>query len=59
MFRNTILPIIVLIWGAALVIDLLASGPDGDGAYAGGQVAAGVFGALMVALAVRHLVRTR
>ena len=59
MFRNTVLPIIVLVWGALIVINMLTSGPEGSGAYAAGQLAAGVFGVVMVVLAVRHLLRAR
>lgn len=59
MFRNTVLPIIVLVWGAAVALNVLVSGPSGDGAYASGQIAAGVFGIVMVTAATRHLLRAR
>jgi peptidoglycan/LPS O-acetylase OafA/YrhL len=59
MFRSRILPAIIAVWGALIVIRLLAIGASGDGAYGDGQYAAGVFGLVMVAAGVRALLKAR
>jgi membrane associated rhomboid family serine protease len=49
------LPVIVLVWGAAILINGLINGPSGGGSYASGQLFAMVVGAVMVFLASRQL----
>jgi hypothetical protein len=59
MFRSQILPALIALWGAALVLNIVISGPDGSGAYASGQLAAGVLGAVMLFAGVRAVRKAR
>jgi hypothetical protein len=59
MFRSQILPAVIAVWGAAIVINALATGTNGSGAYAAGQAAAPIFGIVMVVLGVRALLKAR
>jgi hypothetical protein len=59
MFRSRILPAIVAVWGALVVLRLLITGAEGNGAYGAGQYAAGVFGVVMVVLGIRALLKAR
>lgn len=59
MFRTHILPAIIALWGAAIVLNTLLNGPDGSGAYATGQLAAGAFGVVMIVLGTRSLLKAR
>lgn len=59
MFRSQILPALIAPWGAALVFNTVVSGPDGSGAYATGQLAAGVFGAVMLVAGARAVLKAR
>lgn len=59
MFRTHILPAIVALWGTAIVLNTLLSGPDGSGAYATGQLVGGAFGVIMIVLGGRSLLKAR
>lgn len=59
MFRTHILPAIIALWGTAIVLNTLLSGPDGSGAYATGQLAGGAVGVIMIILGTRSLLRAR
>ena len=59
MFRSTILPSIVALWGAAIIINTLLNGTEGSGSYGAGQSAAALIGVIMVALGVRAVVKAR
>jgi len=59
MFRSHILPAIIAVWGAAIVLNTVISGPDGSGSYASGQLAAGVLGAVMAFAGVRAVMQAR
>jgi hypothetical protein len=59
MFRSRILPAIVAVWGALVVLRLLVTGTEGNGAYGAGQYAAGVFGVVMVVAGIRALLKAR
>lgn len=53
-----ILAIVITLWGAGIVLrGLLGDGLAGSGAYGGGQMAAFIFGFVMVGAGVRHIVK--
>lgn len=53
-----VLAIVITLWGAGIVLrGLLGAGLDGSGAHGGGQMAAFLFGFVMVGAGLRHLVR--
>jgi hypothetical protein len=53
-----ILALVVTVWGAGIVLrGLLGDGVDGTGAYGAGQIAAFLFGGLMVVAGIRHIAR--
>jgi energy-converting hydrogenase Eha subunit A len=56
MFRSLIVPIIVILWGGAIVLRTLF-GEHGSGAYGAGALVAGVLGAVMVFAGVRALAK--
>jgi hypothetical protein len=56
MFRSRILPAIVAVWGALVVLRLIMNGAS-EGAYGAGQLAAGLFGLVMVVAGVRQLLK--
>ena len=59
MFRTHILPAIIALWGTAIVLNTLLSGPDASGAYATGQLAGGAIGIVMIVLGSRSLLKAR
>lgn len=53
-----ILAIVITLWGAGIVLrGLLGDGLAGSGAYGGGQMAAFIFGFVMVGAGMRHIVK--
>ena len=52
---RALLPALVLVWGAAILINGLINGPSGTGSYASGQLLAMVIGGVMVFLGSRQL----
>jgi len=46
---------IILVWGAAVLVYAISSGLSGSGSYAGGQLAATVFAAVMVFAGARGI----
>ena len=56
MLSSRIIPVILIIWGALVVLRVLFGG-NGGGAYGAGQLFAGLIGALMVFAGIRVLVR--
>jgi hypothetical protein len=59
MVRRVLVPAVLALWGAAIVINHLASSAQshGSGAYASGQSAAVFFGAVMAVLGTVYVVR--
>ena len=57
MVRRVFIPAVVALWGAAVVINHFATQSHGSGAYADGQSAATVFGAVMAVLGTVYVVR--
>jgi hypothetical protein len=56
--RNRILGAIGAVWGGAILIrTYLVGGPQGSGAYRGGQIAAIAFAAVMLAVGSYYLIR--
>lgn len=54
--KNRVLGAVGAIWGGAILIyGLMKGGPEGEGAYAQGQGASFVFGALMFAVGLYYL----
>ena len=51
-----VLAIVIALWGAG-IRGLLGAGLDGSGAHGGDQMAAFLFGFVMVGAGLRHLVR--
>jgi hypothetical protein len=55
---NMIASTVVFVWGAAILIDTaMAGGPQGEGAYRGGQTGALVFAVVLVVLGAVGVVR--
>jgi hypothetical protein len=54
--RTTIIALVLLVWGAAILFDGLFNGVDGAGSYATGQWVAVAFGGVVVLAAARHLI---
>ncbi|MEA2194558.1 MAG: hypothetical protein QOG42_992 [Solirubrobacteraceae bacterium] len=59
MFRTHILPAIIALWGTAIVLNTLLSGPHGSGAYAAGQLVGGAIGVIMIVLGSRSLLKAQ
>lgn len=57
MVRRILVPAVLALWGAAVVINHFAASSHGSGAYAGGQSAAAVFGAVMAVAGTSYVVR--
>jgi hypothetical protein len=57
--RQLILGAVLAIWGLGLVVSGFVQDTSGDGAYAAGQLAAWIFGFVMLAAGVRAVVKAR
>jgi peptidoglycan/LPS O-acetylase OafA/YrhL len=52
-----LLPLIAVVWGGAVVVYGISKGLSSSGSYAGGQVAALLFGVALVFVGVRSLTK--
>ena len=59
MFRSTVLPAIVTVWGIAIVLNTLLNGVHGSDSYLVGQYIGAVFGVAIAVWGIRALVKAR
>ena len=52
-----LLPLIAVIWGGGVIVYGISKGLSGSGSYAAGQVAAMLFGVVLVVVGVRSFTR--